>query len=63
MKKCGLFKGHDWDKYGELLDSFEGYSKQQSRKCKVCGKIEVRSFTIKGQTSAKLFNDSMKELK
>lgn len=59
-KKCGWLTGHDWDKYGELMDSYEGYIKQQSRTCKTCGKIEVRSFTISGQTSAKLFNDSMK---
>ncbi len=39
---CLLFF-HKWGKWGKVLEQYSGY-KQQSRRCKVCHKVKIRTF-------------------
>lgn len=58
MDSCGWFK-HDWCEWGKLLDCYMQSDKQQSRVCNECGKVQVRSVKVYGQTNASEINKSM----
>lgn len=64
MSKLKCFFGlHDYSPWGNPIDTYYSYEKNQFRFCKECNKIETRSFSHKINIQANEIIKSMEKTK
>lgn len=52
---------HEFSMWGSVIQPYDSFKKQQARRCKNCGLVEMRTFTSE-QVTASVVEGSMSEI-